>query len=62
MAPKFATATASSAIASGQIDCLSVTITLSMMSRWISGMAAVKTVASTAPATAKMKLRRYSQQ
>ena len=62
MAPKFATATASSAIASGQTDCLCVTITLSMMSRWISGMAAVKAVASTAPAAAKMKLRRYRQQ
>jgi hypothetical protein len=33
-----------------------------MMSRWISGMAAVKAVASTAPAAAKMKLRRYRQQ
>ena len=62
MAPNFATATTSNAMASGQIDSFWVTITLSMMLRWISGMAAMNAVASTAPASAKMKLRRYRQQ
>ena len=56
--PKFAAAAASRAMASGQIDRVCVTITWSTMARWISGMTAVTTVASSAPLRARMKSRR----
>ena len=62
MAPNVATATTSNAMASGQIESLWVTITLSTMLRCSSGMTAVNAVASTAPVSARRKLRRYRQQ
>ena len=56
--PKPAAAATSRARASGQIDRECVTMTSSMIVRWISGMAAVTTVASSAPLRARMKFRR----
>ena len=56
--PKFATAATSRPMASGQIDRECVTMTSSTMARWISGMIAVTTVASSAPPRARRKLRR----
>ncbi len=58
VAPKFTAAATSSSMASGQIERVCVTMTLSTMSRWISGMTAVTAVASSAPAKARTKLRR----
>ena len=60
--PKFAAAAASSAMASGQMERECFTMTSSMMTRWISGMIAVMTVASSAPLRDRMKFRRYRQQ
>ena len=56
--PKFAAAATSRAMASGQIDRECLTMTSSTIVRWISGMAAVTPVASSAPLRARMKLRR----
>ena len=58
MLAKFTAAATSSSPASGQIDCLWVTMTLSMMLRWTSGIAAVAAVPTSAPPTVMMTSRR----
>ena len=61
-APKVASAATTSAIASGQIDSVCVTITLSMIRRCISGITAVTSAASSEAPIAMTVLRRYRQQ
>ena len=57
MPPKFTAAATTSSPASGQMDCWWVTITLSMICRCTRGIAAVATVAASAPANAMSTVR-----
>ena len=58
MPPKFTAAATMSSPASGQMDARWVTITLSMICRCTSGIAAVATVAASAPDSAISTVRR----